>query len=138
LYDPKTGSEFTDIIEVNILELPKLPVKKDDTKLWDWMQFFRSSRKEEFTMLSQNNPQIQRAVGVLMELSADEQIRLLYESREKARWDEMARLREAKAEGEKDKAIAAAKSLIQNNISSDVIAKATGLSLEEIVDLNNA
>jgi predicted transposase/invertase (TIGR01784 family) len=80
-----------------------------------------------------------------MELSADEQTRLLYESREKARWDEMSRMREARedglAEGEaKGKAegrIEVAKNLLLSGISSDIIAEATGLSLDEIGRLSN-
>ena len=124
---------------MNTLELPKLPGKKDDTELWDWMKFFKSSQKEEFTMLAQSNPQIQRAVGVLMELSADEQTRLLYESREKAHWDEMARMREAredgKVEGKAEGKIEVARKLLQQGIQDDIIVETTGLSRDEIARL---
>jgi predicted transposase/invertase (TIGR01784 family) len=139
LYNPKNGSEFTDLIEVNTLELPKLPCIKDDTKLWEWLKFLTSTHKEEFTMLAQNNPDIEKAVGVLMELSADEQTRLLYESREKARWDEMARMRgskaEGRAEGEKKKAIEVARKLLQRGIQTDIIVETTGLPPEKIANL---
>jgi predicted transposase/invertase (TIGR01784 family) len=145
LYDTNTGSKFTDVIEVNTLELPKLPGIKDDTKLWEWLKFLKSKTMEEFDMLSQNNPEIKRAVGVLMELSADEVTRLKYESREKARWDEMSRMREAReeglaegeAKGEAKGRIEVAKNLLLNGISGDIIAKATGLSPEEIERLSN-
>ncbi|MDR2825795.1 MAG: Rpn family recombination-promoting nuclease/putative transposase, partial [Deltaproteobacteria bacterium] len=133
-----------DIIEVNTLELPKLPGERDDTALWDWLKFLKSSSKEELAMLSENNQQIQKAVGILMELSADEQTRLLEESREKARWDEMSRLRGAMAEGEaKGVAIGetkgkadVARGMIQEGIAHDIIMRVTGLSLDEIADFS--
>jgi predicted transposase/invertase (TIGR01784 family) len=50
-------------------------------------------------MLEQRNPEIRKAVGVLMELSADERMRMLYEAREKARRDEVSRMSGARREG---------------------------------------
>jgi len=48
---------------------------------------------------------MKKAVGVLKKLSSDERARLLYESREKARRDEISRLYGARAEGEVQKCI---------------------------------
>jgi len=59
-----------------------------------------SSRGEEIEMLAAKNPVMKKAVGVLKKLSSDERARLLYESREKARRDEISRLHGARAEGE--------------------------------------
>jgi hypothetical protein len=36
LYDIENKVEFTDIIEVNTLELRKLPQAEDGSELWDW------------------------------------------------------------------------------------------------------
>jgi predicted transposase/invertase (TIGR01784 family) len=145
LYDKKTGSQFTDIIEVDTLELPKLPNQEDGTELWDWMQFLNARQEEEFTVLAERNPQIKKAVGVLMELSADERTRLLYEEREKWRMDEMDLMRgaekrgrsEGRSEGERAKALDIAKNLIKNKIPIDVIANSTGLPHEKIEALRN-
>ena len=46
LRDPETGSEFTDLVEVNTLELPKLPSSGDGTELWRWMKFLAAQNKE--------------------------------------------------------------------------------------------
>jgi hypothetical protein len=46
---------------------------------------------EDFTMLTQENPAVNKAVGVLMELNASQRRRMIAESREKARRDYQAR-----------------------------------------------
>lgn len=135
LYDPETGSLFSDLQEVNVLELPKLPHEDDNTELWDWMQFLKSEREEELSMLAEKNPQLKKAVGVLMDLSQDERTRLLYEEREKARRDEMARMRGARHEGHAEGRADVARNLLQMNMSIDDICKATGLAREEVETL---
>ena len=87
-------------------------------------------------MLATKSPQLEKAVGVLKELSADERTRMLAEAREKARRDEVSRLnrarREGREEGKKEKAIAVARKLLSLNIPIEKIAEATDLSCEEI------
>lgn len=92
LYDKDTKSQFTDIFEINALELPKVPHKDDDSELWDWMSFLRAESEVEFSMAAQRNTKVQKAVGVLKELSQDEETRLIYEAREKAWRDEQSRM----------------------------------------------
>ena len=47
--NPKNGLCFEDIPEeIYTLELPKVPAMNDGTAGWDWMQFLRARRKEEF------------------------------------------------------------------------------------------
>jgi predicted transposase/invertase (TIGR01784 family) len=91
-------------------------------------------------MIAKANPQIQRAVGVLMELSADEQTRLKYEYREKARRDKLSQMLEArdegKLEGKIEGKIEIARNLLALNFSLDDIAKATELPREEIERLH--
>jgi predicted transposase/invertase (TIGR01784 family) len=99
LHDPRTGSEFTDLVEVNVLELPKLPHNTDGTALWDWLKFLAAREEEELKMLAEKNPQIGKAVGRLQELSEDERTRLLAESREKMEWDNAARMQAAREKG---------------------------------------
>ncbi|GHT15316.1 transposase [Planctomycetales bacterium] len=139
LYDEKSCSRFTDLLEIHTLELPKLPGKNDKTALWNWLQFFRSNKEEELSMLAKKSPQIKKAVGVLMELSADERTRLLYEEREKIRMDHSAGMRyveqrgwnAGKLEGETN----IARNLLKMNLPFDDIAAATGLSRSEIEKL---
>jgi predicted transposase/invertase (TIGR01784 family) len=74
-------------LELNVLELPKLPEQSDGTELYKWSEFFRSKTEEEFEMVAEKDPVIKKAVGTLMVLSEDEQERLLAESREKFLYD---------------------------------------------------
>jgi predicted transposase/invertase (TIGR01784 family) len=90
---------FTDLIEYNILELPKLPAKDEDSDLWTWMKFLTCEKREEFEMVAEKNPQVKKAVAVLMDLSDDERTRMLEESREKARRDWASRMHGVREEG---------------------------------------
>jgi len=87
LYDPEAGVEFSDILELNTLELSKLPDGTDGTELYDWAKFIAAETEEELTMIADRNPVVEKAVVKLRELSADERTRDLYERREKARRD---------------------------------------------------
>jgi predicted transposase/invertase (TIGR01784 family) len=71
-------------------------------------------------------------VTILKELSADERARLVFEAREKARMDEMARMYGARAEGEAKGKAEMAKILLSKNVSLEIIAESSGLSLREI------
>jgi predicted transposase/invertase (TIGR01784 family) len=128
LFDTESCIEFTDIIEVNTLELKKLPEMEDGTKLWNWLKFLSAERKEELEMLAEKSPLVKKAVVRLMELSNDERTRLLYESRQKMEWDNQARERGAS----NDRAVAIAKNLMEMNMTIDNIVEATGLTKEEV------
>ena len=88
------GIEFTDLVEINTLDLSKLPPDDNSTDLWNWMKFIKSDDEEVMDMLATRSPQMRKAVGVLKELSADEQTRMLHESREMARRDFESRVEE--------------------------------------------
>ena len=90
---------FSDIIEIHTLELSKLPEAADGTDLYDWAKFIAAEPEEELQMAAERNPQVQKAVLKLRELSADERARVLYENREKALRDIDSRERRARAEG---------------------------------------
>jgi predicted transposase/invertase (TIGR01784 family) len=93
-YRTKGGMDFTDLTEINTLDLSKLPTDDDSTDLWYWMKFIKSDDEEVLDMLATRNPQMKKAVGVLKELSADEATRMLYEKREMARRDLESRVEE--------------------------------------------
>ena len=85
-------------------------------------------------MLAQRNAPLRKAVGVLMELSADEQTRLLYEAHEKARRDEMSRTQGAV----KTREIEIARKLLALGVPVEKIIEATGLTRAEIESLRDA
>ena len=110
--------------------------------------------------MTEGSPQMMKAVGILKELSADEQTRMLYENREKARRDIDSMVggarREGMAEGLAEGIILGrvegitlgrdegrveerttiARSLLALDASLDIIIKSTGLSREEIERLH--
>jgi predicted transposase/invertase (TIGR01784 family) len=131
LYDRDAGVEFTDLLEVHSLELPKLPRDADGTPLYDWARFIAAETEEELDMLAERNQTISRAVVKLRELSADELARDLYERREKQRRDENMRERWAV----KQREFEFAKSLMRVGDPIDKIIDVTGLTRDEIEGL---
>ena len=84
--------EFTDLMEINTLELSKLPPITDTSDLWYWMQFMKVKDEEELGMLEEYKPAMSKAVAVLKELSEEERTRMIQESQEIARRDEYSRM----------------------------------------------
>jgi len=132
LYDPKAQVEFSDILEVHTLELRKLPEYADGTELYDWGKFIAAETKEELTMIAERNPVVEKAVVKLLELSADERARDLFERREKARRDMAARDKWVRQEGIQERNIEIARSMLADSMSADLISKFTGLTQEDI------
>ena len=102
LYDPETRSEFTDLIEVHILELPKLPKKDDGSDLWWWMKYIMVERKEQLKMIAEKGPIMAKAATRLLEISEDEHTRHRLESYRRFEMDNRVMLKEAKAEGREE------------------------------------
>ena len=86
-------------------------------------------------MIAERNPQIGKAVVKLRELSADERARDLYERREKARRDMVAREKWARQQGVQERNIEIIRSALLMNMSIGDIVKLTGLNPDEIESL---
>lgn len=127
-YDKVNDSLFTNLIEIVTLELPKLPEQEDGNDIWEWAQFFKAERKEDFDMLAVKNKQIGKAVAVLAELSQDERTRLEYEYEEKARRDHISRMEGA----EKDGILKVARNMKKNGFDTSQIVLCTNLTEDEI------
>jgi predicted transposase/invertase (TIGR01784 family) len=147
LYDAQNQLQFTDILEILTLELPKLPVETDDEDLLlYWLRLFKAQRLEEYEMLAAKNPTIGKTVDILKRLSADDKARLAYEAREKARRDELARIndalhrgrKEGEIKGERKAQLEFAGRLIEEGFAPEQIARLSGLSLEEAQALLNS
>jgi predicted transposase/invertase (TIGR01784 family) len=132
LHDAHSGSEFSDLLEVNTLELPKLPRDADGSTLWDWLEFLKAESKEELDMLAEKNPQVKKAVAKLMTLSEDERARMLADSRNKMRWDIESRERAAEEKGREEERLALVRNALKRGLSVEDIAAVTGLALEQI------
>jgi predicted transposase/invertase (TIGR01784 family) len=99
LFDPKTRSEFTDLIEVHVLELPKLPKDDDGSDLWWWMKFLTVETKEELAMVAEKNPTLEKAADRLLLVSEDMRTRHRLESQRLFEMDNRVMIREAREEG---------------------------------------
>ncbi|WP_461257602.1 Rpn family recombination-promoting nuclease/putative transposase, partial [Treponema sp. R80B11-R83G3] len=127
--NPKNGLCFKEIPEeIFTLELPKVPLENDGTAVWEWMQFLRAKRKEEFEMVAVQNPEIRKAVDTLYKLSADEKVRAEYEMRQKARRDHQWLIDNARDEGMEKGIVETARKALAEGLPTDIIGKITGLS----------
>jgi len=134
MYDKTNDIELTDIVEVHTLELSKIPIEADGSRLCYWMEFIKAEGEIELEAIAQRDPLIKKAVMKLMELSADEKTRLLYEVREKERMDNADRMDWAL----KQQVIAIAKKMLKMNLPIEQIIEATGLTKKEIENLKDA
>ncbi len=83
--DIETGELYSDLMEIQILELKKL--QKDipvHNSVYEWMKFFSGKTWKEFEDMAQMDEYIGEACETLKKLSADDKKRLEYEAREKA------------------------------------------------------
>jgi len=127
LYDENTKARFPDSLEINVLELPKLH-ETDGTPLGNWMRFLSAKTEEEFMTVSQTNPAIKEAWGVIKYLSGDEQARAMAEAREKARMDMDSWLGDARYEQK----LEIARNALREKLPVETVVKLTGLPFEEI------
>jgi predicted transposase/invertase (TIGR01784 family) len=68
-------------MEINILELPKLPDEYNGDRLWGWGRFLKAEKAEEFAMVAEKVPEVKKAVVRLMELSEDERNEMIADRR---------------------------------------------------------
>ena len=151
LYDIESGVLLTDVIEIHTLEIPK--ARKifecvENTHLLNWMKFFDAKTEDELKMLAQTSPVMKKATVRLMELSADEKARQLYEARLKEQRDNYAReqgaiqrglqqgleqgLEQGLQQGLQQALLTTVQNAMDMNISIEDIVKLTGLTPIEI------
>ena len=100
LCDVEDGKEYTDLFELQILELSKLPKDvKSGEDIVQWMRFFNGKNQEEFEKMAKENEYLDAAYQTLKEMSADEQKRVEYEAREKALKDYNTQMSSSLARG---------------------------------------
>jgi predicted transposase/invertase (TIGR01784 family) len=137
---------FNDLTEIQVLDMTKIPQNEND-ELTNWLRFIRAKKKEEFEMAAQASPVIQEAYAYLVELSADEKIRLIAEEELKLQRDEYARMTGSKREGRiEGEAIGLAKGKVEGRaevarnlarlgMDVETISKATGLDPIQIDEI---
>ena len=96
LCDEQTGKRYTDLLELQILELKKLPKElQSDNEVIRWMRFLAGKTRKEFEEMAGTSEYIEEAYRELERMSADERARLEYEARQKAIRDHDAIMKSA-------------------------------------------
>lgn len=99
-YDGKTKELYSDLLELQFLELKKLPPEAQSEKgIIRWMRFLHGKTRKEFEKMAGTDEYMEEAYQTLIHLSADEKKRLEYEVREKALRDYNSQMKSAKQEG---------------------------------------
>lgn len=100
LREDQRGSLYSDKLELHVLELPKLGNwEEPENELLQWAKFLNGKREEDFKEMAEKNEYINEAYQILKNISADDQKRYEYESREKAIRDHNHIIYMAKKEG---------------------------------------
>lgn len=77
LCDVETGEQYTDLMELHILELKKFPDEdQNESGIIRWMRFLSWKTRKEFEDMAQKDEYIGEAYNELKKLSLDEQKRL--------------------------------------------------------------
>ena len=141
-----TNEELSDIQEIHFIEIPKLEDGSDEKDmLVAWIEFLKNPESEKVRSLEMSVDEIREAKDELIKMSNDDTQRELYEMRAKTLRDKISALNEAerkgikkgREEGEKNKAVEIAKSLIDLGLDKEAISKSTGLDLCEVEKLMN-
>ncbi|AIQ63144.1 hypothetical protein PSTEL_08600 [Paenibacillus stellifer] len=144
LREDRSGIPLIDDIEIHFLELPKLDdAIPSNGGLENWLLFLKGVDTTHWEVLKMNEPGLEKAMDTLQYLSQDSEARRLYEARQKYLHDEASMLEGAKQagmkagmqEGMKAGIKEVAKNMLALNLDIATIAKATGLSEQEILAL---
>ncbi|MBQ3543880.1 MAG: Rpn family recombination-promoting nuclease/putative transposase [Lachnospiraceae bacterium] len=90
LYNLKTLHKYSDKFGIYMLQLNQLGNPEDEKNIPDvyyWAQLFKAKTWEEIQMLAQKNDIIHQSIPTLQELTADEEMRMKMEARERYRLD---------------------------------------------------
>ncbi|WP_209878692.1 Rpn family recombination-promoting nuclease/putative transposase [Paenibacillus silagei] len=139
LREDHTGISLLDDIEIHVIELTKLDehsVSLEEGGLVNWLLFLKGVDKSNWEVLAMNEPMLKKAMDTLEFLSQDTVARMEYQARMKALSDEKTRIEGARAEGERKKAEEIAGKLLAMGLEVETIAKAAGLSVQEVKALS--
>jgi predicted transposase/invertase (TIGR01784 family) len=138
MYDEKNRVRYPESTEINTLELPKMK-EPDGTALGEWLAFFKAKTEEELMNAAEKNPAIKEALEHVIYLSGDALERARAASLEKYKLDmyefEADARQEGLQKGIQEEKLSVARTALGQNISHELIATLTGLSLADIESL---
>ena len=140
---------LTNKMEYHYIQLPKFKEKcrRISNKLEQWLTFIINDDVEEIKMI--DNEFVQKAEDELEYINADEEERMRAKFRERSEWKYHADMKSMYSEGKndgikeglkqgiKEQKITIAKNMLAEKIDIHIIAKTTGLTIEEIENLKN-
>lgn len=135
-----TGELYTDLMEIHMLELRKLPSEAQNEKgIIHWMRFLGGKKREEFEDMAKQDEYIGEAYEELKKLSLDDQKRLEYELRQKAIRDYNSQMNSALKQGREQGRHDALRELIgkklEKGMSPEDIAEFMELNPDEVREL---
>lgn len=117
------------MLEMHILELPKLPPEQqNEMDLMQWMRFLGGKNREDLKRMAEKNSNLREAYDELDRLSADERKRLEYEARQKAIRDKNILFKTGVERGRKDIIL----SMLKSGMTIEQIAEITKEPVENI------
>ncbi|EKQ50978.1 MULTISPECIES: Rpn family recombination-promoting nuclease/putative transposase [unclassified Clostridium] len=137
LWEDEEKTKLTDILEIHFIELPKYLNEQPElnNSLNKWLAFLTKPEKRIMEVVEMGEPEIRKAITVLDMLSRDPETVRLAELRMKKILDEKSMIEGAKEEGIKEATIKNAKNFLSMGLDVDIVAKGTGLSIEEVLKI---
>ena len=151
LQEKTAHTVLTDVFEIHFLDLQAAKKARQEEKaagkqgqLINWLRFIGATDKEERAMLATMSPVLQMLNEKIDVLTLSPTERKLYESRMKLKSDITtisetqfsAGVERGLAEGSRQKAFETARNLLVIGLSIENIAKATGLTVQEVETLH--
>ena len=134
---------MTDFIDVVIIEIPKiykLKGNENEDKLLEWIYFLDNPNSEVVDKIMEKNNGVKEAKEKLEDMSNDVIMQRLVEWQESAEHDEaslkLTARNEGKQEGIKSEKFEIAKKMKAKGMDVNIIIELTGLTKEEIENLN--
>ena len=138
LKEREQNFEFSDILELVFMEMPKLQEKAVSvmSPVEKWLYFLRyvqdEDKAEKITAIIKESEGLQMAYKVLSEVSADRTLRAKLRFQEKAERDHLSQLAYAKEQGEELGVKKAARNMLAHGMPPQTVAEMTELTLAEV------
>ncbi|MFI3284068.1 MAG: Rpn family recombination-promoting nuclease/putative transposase [Erysipelotrichaceae bacterium] len=138
-YYYESGNVYDDTQIIHIIELPKIKQGNVKSKEMRWMKYLSIRDKIDLEKVRESEPMMKEAVDKLVYVSSDEQIRARYDALEDARIEYNSRMLASNEmgveKGSEETRTAIARKMKEESLDISLIAKITGLSVNEVEKL---
>ncbi|MDR1446230.1 MAG: Rpn family recombination-promoting nuclease/putative transposase, partial [Treponema sp.] len=139
LNNVKSGKVFTDLLNLVIINLDKVPGEDDGRAVWPWLKFMKSRGGENLEHLGRRNEELDMAISMLNVLKLPGYLHEMAEYREIRRRDEAAResylIRTSREKGLEEGREETVRKMKLKGYPLDEIADITGFSPDQIARL---